>query len=513
MRHTLGRRLLAGAAAAVAAGAFATPARAATPDIDMTLTDVTVAAGGNTLTDPILVSSAEAELTNGKITYELSGLSGVSLHTPKDMGEECTEESATKITCPSYFVFVGPYLSYAGMPAQVEATAEALGQTGKITATFEADGVKPVTRSAALTVAEGVDLAAGKSSEVTVKPGAKFNAPLSVLNNTDKTVHGTAVILDTDYAFAAAGQFGNCYYIDDQMSACVFDQELEPGVSYQIQLPYRLRADTAAPGNAYGEFEWLTTGDWDDLLKFIKDVGYGGPGKLGTGDNLLLTPEPKAKALNKQTDTNPDNNWQDVTVNTTGKQGTDFQAIGATVTGAAGDTVTVNVGVRNNGPATLDRSRAGEPAATVIVTIPTGTAVVDAPAGCTLATGDDTSLKTKKGGVQYGCFSDYVFPAKTTVTWPFRLKITKVQDDATGWVESNPPCECDRFDRDTNKANDVAKIVVNPVAAGGGEGGGDGDGLPITGPQTALIAAAGAILVAAGAVLMMRRRRTTRFEA
>ena len=77
----------------------------------------------------------------------------------------------------------------------------------------------------------------------------------------------------------------------------------------------------------------------------------------------------------------------------------------------------------------------------------------------------------------------------------------------------NPDCDCDRFSKDLNKSNDVAKIVVNPAAGRRGTGG-QGGGLPITGPQTALYAAAGLVLVVAGVggVLFARRRRT-RFQA
>jgi LPXTG-motif cell wall-anchored protein len=50
---------------------------------------------------------------------------------------------------------------------------------------------------------------------------------------------------------------------------------------------------------------------------------------------------------------------------------------------------------------------------------------------------------------------------------------------------------------------------VNPTDTGGA-----GGGLPLTGPQTGLIGAAGALLVAAGlAGFIATRRRRTRFQA
>ncbi len=207
-----------------------------------------------------------------------------------------------------------------------------------------------------------------------------------------------------------------------------------------------------------------------------------------------------------QADADPGNNWQPLAVKVTGKNGVDLEAIGATARGGVGTVVDVNVGVRNNGPATLDRTANGGAAAVVIITIPGGTTVVAAPYGCRIA--DDDSLRTGNGGLQYACFTDPELTSGGRLTWKFRLKITNFWPDASGFVEVNPPCNCDRFADDTDKSNNVAPILMNP--SGGGEGG----GLPITGPQTTTIGAAGAALVAAGLLgFLLARRRRTRFEA
>ncbi|MFI5897639.1 hypothetical protein ACIA5D_46885 [Actinoplanes sp. NPDC051513] len=526
MHRNFGRRLLTGLAAATLACTFAAPANAApAPTVEIAVLPATVAAGGSTFINPILYSPTEVVLEGGKMTYELSdGLTGVTLHDDTEDGPDCTEDGPTKLTCTTtWSTYVGPGGAIGDFLVAIDAAEAALGETGKITATFSADGLAPVSQSVDVTVAEGVDLAAGAEKSISLKPGAKFDASLQVHNTTDAVVHGAALVFGTDYAFVAPEQFSNCFYNVDELNACQFDQELEPGVTYQVVLPYQLRATTAAPSNQAGEFEWLTAGDYDDLIKFVDTNGYEGPGQAGNGGKLTLKALPAAKSLakQKQTDTDPDNNWQQLSIQVTGNQGTDFAAVGATVKGKTGDKVTANIGVRNNGPATRDSSRNGGPAAVAIVTIPDGTKVVGLPDACSLS--DYEFLKTPrgKGEKQYACFSDTVFPAKTTVTWPFQLEITKVADNATGWVEVNPACECDVFQKDLNKGNDVAKIVVNPVAApgngngGAGEGdtGGEGGGLPITGPQTALFGAAGLILVVAGVggVLFARRRRT-RFE-
>ncbi|MEV0713826.1 cell wall anchor protein [Asanoa sp. NPDC050611] len=55
-------------------------------------------------------------------------------------------------------------------------------------------------------------------------------------------------------------------------------------------------------------------------------------------------------------------------------------------------------------------------------------------------------------------------------------------------------------------------VPGNPDVPGGGNAGGDG-GLPVTGPQTALIAGAGAAILLAGVVLLLASRRRRTFSA
>ncbi|WP_433294032.1 hypothetical protein ACQP2F_32070 [Actinoplanes sp. CA-030573] len=531
MQLTHGRRVLAGLGAAVAACAFMTPAyAAATPKITMVSPDVTVAAGGNVPLSQYLYADVEdeTELFDVITTYELSGdLGGVTLSNIPD-SSGCTPDGPAKLTCSEVIMFVGPDGQITAPDAQINATAAALGKTGKLTITLTADGIEPVVATAPVTVAEAVDLAAGPARTISAKPGASFKAAVQVHNTTDTVVHGAALTFGTDYAFGNPKQFANCFYADGFLNTCVFDQDLQPGVTYQAVIGYTLGKDAMAPGNAYGEFGWMAKGDYDDLLKFVHDAGDDGPGKPGTGPKLKLEPLPAARALNKQTDIDTSNNWQALDVRVTGKSGADIQAVPVSATGKAGDIVTAKVAVRNNGPATVDASRGGSAATMVVVTPPDGTEVAELPEAC-MSAREILSTPKGKGKDQYACFTDTVFPASTTAEWTFKLRITKVIDNATGWIEANPECACDHFSSDADKANDVAKIVINPLAgsdsdsdgagagagAGNGTGGqGGGGGLPITGPQTALVGGAGAILIAIGSAgFLTARRRRTRFEA
>ncbi|MCY1136645.1 LPXTG cell wall anchor domain-containing protein [Actinoplanes sp. Pm04-4] len=475
------------------------------------LPDVAVAAGAGTQVAPILFAEKDTVLYNTAMTFELSGdLDGVAFKA--DEFGDCQADGATKLTCSLPFEFdLGPDGVIGYFEAELTAAKTALGKTGKITTTFTADGIAKVTTTAGVTVAEGVDLAAGKGSKISVKAGAGFDAKLQVTNTSDKVLHGAAIIFNTDYAFSSAREFSNCRYSDGQVNTCLFEQDLQPGATYRTSLPYRLRPDTAAPGGAYGEMQWLTGDDYQDLLEYMDKAGYEGPGRAGKGGKLGLTAQASAREV-QQTDPDLDNNWQNVEIKVLGRQGTDFAAVGATAKGAKGDTVTLPVGTRNNGPATRDASRIGSAAATVIVTIPAQAKVVSVPDGCTKA--EDDSVKTNPKALQYVCFSSPLFKAKTTVLWKFGVQLTADVTNAKGLVEVNPPCQCERFAKDTNKKNDTAAIVINPVAGAGSGGQGGGGSLPITGSQTALFGGAGAVLVAAGVLgFFVARRRRTRFEA
>jgi hypothetical protein len=525
MHQPSGRRLmLALAAAAVTVLTSAAPALADSHGVTVRLADTTVAIGSSVVLDPYLRAADEFGEVNSRMVYELSsGLTGVSL-VELDEHKDCVSESATRLVCTEPLEInlfdhdVNSFLM-GGLRATRSAVA---GQTGTVTVTYSADGVDPVSTTAQVRVADGVDLAAGDPVEIKAAPGASFDAPLEVTNTGTATVTGVALNMDTEYAYQAGEQFSNCLYADGQPQACSFDQELPPGATYRVVLPYRLRPQTYAPSSLVGEFDWSTA---EDFANATQGVTLGEP---GTGGTLTLQRAGAVRALTTQHDGNPDNNREYDNVAVTGKQGADLVAIGTSISGTAGTVVDAVVGVRNSGPATLDWSRAGKSPAVTVVTVPAGTTVVGpAPGGCRLAT--DDSDKTDPKAVQYVCGAGYRLLAGATENWDFRLRIDTVMADATGSVEVNPPCACDRFAADLDKSNDKAAIIVNGSQAGSGTGGGTGTGggsgtgggngpggggLPVTGPQGAAIGGAGVLLIAAGtAGFLAARRRRTRFEA
>lgn len=294
MHRPLGRRLVAGLVAAAASTVLAAPAFAAAPRFAVVLPDVIVAAGAVTYLDPILVADQDATVTGAKITYELSGgLDGVSLADP-GVFADCTNDGPAKLTCTSPSqTGTGQNAAFTNMIAQVSAEEAAPGETGKITLTFTADGVAPSSYTADVTVAEAVDLVAGEARSISVDPGRTFDASVQVRNNSEAAVHGAALFVHNDDAFAPREQYSNCFYSQGRLSYCVFDTDLTAGAGYQVDLPFRLQPDTYAPSTVTAGFEWVTGDEYANLLEFLQGVG---PGIRAATRSWSASPAPAARS-------------------------------------------------------------------------------------------------------------------------------------------------------------------------------------------------------------------------
>ena len=188
-------------------------------------------------------------------------------------------------------------------------------------------------------------------------------------NNGTEVVHGVALSLYTDHPIEPATSAENCRYHAGELGtavvgACLFVQDLLPGGSYQVSIPYTLRADTYAPSRYAGQFSW------SPLDGFDADE-HGTP---GTGAPLALDALPSGDFTTSA--------FSDFDVAVTGKQGADITAIGTRVSGAAGTTVDATVSLRNNGPAVLGGSRGGNSASVAVITVPAGATVVTVPDDC-----------------------------------------------------------------------------------------------------------------------------------
>ncbi|MEU7753159.1 LPXTG cell wall anchor domain-containing protein [Micromonospora sp. NPDC049171] len=526
------RRWLAGLGVAGAfVAASASPAAAAAPAVEYSLyfQNVTIAPDSpGVQAQPKLYGSKASVLNEVSVRYDYRSLTGKVTLTG-GTGNDCSPDGAGILTCVEHLPFVVDevYGGFFGDVLIVPTDKAAAGDTGELKISVTSAGKSVATHASRIQIGEGVDLAGGPDTEVEASPGSAFQVPLTVRNVGRTDVEAVVALFDTDYGIRAKDRFDNCYYEEDFLLACEFDEPIPAGSGATTTINYEVAKDAYAPGSESGDIWLLTPADFASLNNVRAKAGASAARK-GTGKTLSLTPLAGARgARAQQTDTDPSNNHSALSVDVTGKNGADLEAVGATFTGKKGAVLTAALGFRNNGPATLERIRTKTDVTFVDVTVPTGTTAVAVPAECAPRTGNKAEWGEAgtPGAAEYRCYPGPFAPVGKELTGEFSFRIDKVVTDATGMVKVNVPCECEGgFYADLKPANDTAKIVVN-AATGNGTGGngnggtgggdsGDGGGLPITGQSTGLIAGLGALLLVAGVGgYLVAKRRRTRFVA
>lgn len=535
-------RLLAALAGAALAVVCAVPAQAAPgPGVDFRLQEVTIGPGGLQFATEMFTATAPVAVTGASIALELTGdLDGVLLAGDGHPGGPCGQVLDKKLSCSLDDMSLKPGAAGAAIrySGAVSADDTAVpGHTGTLTATFTADHIAPITRSVRVRVGAPVDLATDPGTDVSARPGAAFPLPLTVRATGTTAATGTAVVLHAPAAYESAVQFSNCRYQGAQLSACSFDQTLEPGVSYRAAVPMRLRRDTFAPYSWYASATWQTADEFADLDAFLTVGGHHGLGEPGAGGVLRLVPLPAAKAAAPpQADPHETDNVSSITLKSLGSNGLNLVAVGARVTGRAGSTVVAEVGVRNAGPATLDLANSNR-TLLLTVAVPPGSTAASVPPECAPLIDGQLDLNAhggELGHTEYWCLLGDKLAVGQTESVPFGLRITKVIASATGAIEINKAgSDLNQilFTGDAPKTDNKSAIVLNaPGQTGGGgsdnggTGGNDGDngngdgtdggGLPITGPRSLALGGSGLLLLLAGAgAFLLVRRRRTRFEA
>jgi hypothetical protein len=502
IRRAAGAGVLALALLATAAA----PAAAQDAELDLHFPDLLIGADSLGATDRVtLYPSEPMTLNNTKVVLDFTDLAGIAKVTATDT--DCVTAGSV-LTCTEIWPLhlYGP-TSILPELTVVPLAGAVLGAEGDVVVSVEADGFPKASHTAKIKIAEGVDVAAGEDYiELQVGVGQAFSRVLPVSNVGDKPVTGTVAVFYGDYAISAGAQFSNCTYARGELTSCSFGETLDVGANYRTNqpVPFAIRSDTRAPSTQGMEVRWMTQAEFDRLLEEVNPDFFG---TKGTGAKLTLEKvASQAKALQQeQVDVAPNNNWATYIVSVTGDNKTDLAAIGDSASGAVGDEVVVDFGVKNLGPATTDRGRSGELVAIVQLTVPTGTTAITVPEDC-MPVVDGTPQWDeggKPGARNYRCDTSWFLLAGDDVTYPLTLRIDTATPNAKGSVKlAGSGGEEDVVDH--NASNDLADIVINP----------QGGGLPITGANVTIVAATGAVLIAGGvALFMMSRRRRLRIEA
>jgi hypothetical protein len=497
----LGRLFVVAALAAVPALAGAAPARAADPpELAIVLPGVTVPVGDSgTPVTPQVTTTARLPIGANTTTYELDALGELSA----PQGSGCERPTAKRVVCRAA---TGRYLypdTLNALPTVTVKAAEPAAGAGELRVTFAVDGMSALTAKSRVRTAEGVDLAALGSTMVSVPFGGSMKVPAKVRNQGDGVARGVAVLFTYALPFQVKSSktAANCWYAGDVVVACLFDQELAAGRSYQADVPYRIREDASSPREGRFPFFhqlWLTPAELEDL---------GTLGTPGTGGELTLAELPEALA-DPQADEEKSNNATSIGLEVTGpRRWIDLEGIGDKVSGERGDLVKVTVGFRNLGPAAFI---VGDPVESHFKVPPGTTVVGEISPDCHTISGGVVERPAEPGRSRYICYALPDHPVGSSTTLDFQLRIDKVIPNAAGaFLAGGGPCqrECPIFQSDTDVSNNEAPVIVNARATPPDGDGGSGGGLPVTGPTGALLAAVGLACLAGGVLLLVAGRR------
>lgn len=449
----------------------------------------------------------DASSLAGKATMEVTG--------------DCVSTGTLKLRCD-----VGPLSGRESIdPFLLKPTAAAkAGDTGAITYT--------ATASDAATVTGKTDVLVGGPKLVHrpypalkgIAPGAVFErTPAFANTGTAPADKGVMLWVQDSDGVSLARDHSNCHYSDrpDVGAWCRFDTPVAPGAAYETDAPLRYTAskDTMYGYNTY--LVWPVGGTAPDSFDPSDFPG------TGTGAPLGLKSLASGSGF-----TGPGYG----TFATT--QHADYQALGDRVEGKVGETVSITVGVRNNGPGRMDfRWGDADNSGTFVVTPPAGTTITGAPGAG--EQGDPGPLWNctpgKAGAKSYTCdIASTDFRPGDSVTQEFTVRIDRVVPDATGSVRAveNPEYP----NRDDDASNDTAAITVkatgsatsspspsasaspsatataSPSGSGAGTSSGTttGGGLAATGADGILLRAGITVLLVAGGALVFLAARRSR---
>jgi len=451
--------------------------------------------------------AVDASSLAGKATMEVTG--------------DCVSTGALKIRCD-----VGPLSGKESIdPFFLKPTAAAkAGDTGAITYTATAGDAPTVTGKTDVLVGGPKLVSRPYPALKGIEPGAVFErTPAFANTGTAPAGKGVMLLVQDSDGVSLARDHSNCHYAEqpDVGAWCRFDTAVTPDSAYAINTPLRYTAakDTMYGYNTY--VVWPVGGTAPDSFdpSAFPETGTGAPlglkaiahgsGFTGTGYGTFAT-----------------------------TQHADYEALGDTVEGKVGETVSITVGVRNNGPGRMDLQwMDADNSGTFVVTPPAGTTITGAPGPD--EQGDPgprwNCTPHKAGAKSYTCaISSTDFRPGDSVTQKFTVRIDRAVPGAQGSVKAvdNPQYP----NRDDNAGNDTTAITVkttgsttpspspsasaSPSATAGaspshsGAGAGNdtttGGGLASTGTDAVLLRAGIAVLLVAGGTLVFVRARKLR---
>ncbi|MFF9685158.1 peptidase [Streptomyces sp. NPDC014623] len=413
----------------------------------------------------------------GEVTYtlDLSGIEGVAELSPaEDAGEDC-EITGTEAVCHDYGVSAGLSSMAAFDLAAAEGSED--GASGTIEVTGSAEGVTFTPFSAKVTIG-GPDLVMKQLSfEEQLQPGDVQPAPITFTNKGDRAADGVLLTLMYSRGMEIPERYANCEYNGEAgkqpfedfawaTALCSVAGSFEPGVTYTLAEPLSLKATERA---LHDTFVYRIH---EDSSAQRSAQRAGAPFTRGTGPELTLE---KVTSSTRSADLDPRDNQHEADFHTGNTA--DFTAYGSEVEGAEGETVTADIGFRNDGPAWVGYIRSGEPVATFDFTVPEGARVTGKPDSCQGVTAEGKYREDRTAAPRYFCSSSMTVRDGADITLPFELKIDKVVPGASGAVTVRNTWLSDpALPFDPENTNNTARLVLNGADSGSEDTGGTAEG-------------------------------------
>lgn len=381
---------------------------------------------------------------NVKLTIDATELEGKALITG-DGGAcsrsgyvyTCTYTSIDGLTSVQPFYIKGAKGVKAGASGDIHYTAVS-SDAGTATATTHA-------------IIGGPKLLTQREKKVTgVAPGGSFDITPAIANTGPLAApQGIGVKLFGEEGLKVAEQYSNCRYrpMPQPTAYCTFDTPIEPGTAYTFDKPWHF---TASDDLMYATVSYLT---WP--------LGSGNPWQYDDPADYTITGSGPALGLKPVSASGFPDFGGFVEVSTT--QRADYQALGGQVTGKVGQTVPVNLGVKNAGPGSMNLySRPGHGSGVYRVTPPEGTVITKIPFP---GEDDDHACGAPiKGTRTYECEISDTFAAGDTDQLTFYVRIQKaVAHPKAGSIEAIG--RTDFPNRDDEPGNDSAPVTLKITGA------------------------------------------------
>jgi uncharacterized membrane protein YgcG len=297
----------------------------------------------------------------------------------------------------------------------------------------------------------------GRDSTVKSTPGATLRPEVGFTHYSSRPLQGVYVTTWFSQGLSLTDVPSNCE-VGREGGRCHIEAPVEPGGSYDLD-GFALKVGGTALSESWNLSVSATTKGYESM--HLTDA------HRGTGRAMRLVP--RAGGAGKF-------EYGSASGGVYVANDYDLEAVGATLDGKAGQVVKAELGVRNNGPATIRQwwgeGPGDDPAVVTKVTVPPGTTAVKVPKGC--YTFEDHKSDTP-GAKSYSCFQDhddYYFDAKQFTPFDFELRIDDPKKLAPGSVKVDGP--------DSNNKNNTAAITVTvdgkPAGGSGGSGSTGGSG-------------------------------------